>query len=91
MLGANMPFDELAAACKQAGCDGVVISMSMQTETPGLARDLREVVKKTNRPVFVGGEASAIYGDTITDAGAVVIGADIAGGIRRLLAALGGA
>jgi DNA-binding transcriptional MerR regulator len=91
MLGANMPFDELAAACKRAGCDGVVISMSMQTETPGLERDLREIVKKTNRPVFVGGEASAIYADAITGAGAIAMGADISGGIRRLLAALGGA
>jgi MerR family transcriptional regulator, light-induced transcriptional regulator len=91
MLGANMPFDELAAACKRAGCDGVVISMSMQTETAGLERDLREIVKKTNRPVFVGGEASAIYADAITGAGAIVMGADISGGIRRLLAALGGA
>jgi MerR family transcriptional regulator, light-induced transcriptional regulator len=91
MLGANMPFDELAAACKRAECDGLVISMSMQTQTPGLECDLREVVKKTDRPVFVGGEASAIYGDAITAAGAIVLGADISGGIRRLLAALGGA
>jgi DNA-binding transcriptional MerR regulator len=91
MLGANMPFDELAAACKRAGCDGVVISMSMQTETPNLERDLREIVKKTNRPVFVGGEATAIYGDAITGAGAIVVGADISGGIHRLLAELGGA
>jgi MerR family transcriptional regulator, light-induced transcriptional regulator len=91
MLGANMPFDELAAACKRAGCDGIVISMSMQTEAPGLEHDLRDIVKKTNRPVFVGGEASAIYADVITGAGAIVMGADISGGIRRLLAALGGA
>jgi DNA-binding transcriptional MerR regulator len=91
MLGANMPFDELAAACKRAGCDGIVISMSMQAEKPGLQRDLREVVEKINRPVFVGGEASAIYGDAITDAGAIVMGADISGGIRQLLATLGAA
>jgi MerR family transcriptional regulator, light-induced transcriptional regulator len=91
VLGANTPFDELAPACKRAGCDGIVISMSMPTQTPGLERDLREVVKKTNRPVFVGGEASAIYGHAITGAGAIVMGADISAGIRRLLAALGGA
>jgi MerR family transcriptional regulator, light-induced transcriptional regulator len=91
MLGANMPFDELAAACKRAGCDGIVISMSMQTETEGLERDLGEVVKQVNRPVFVGGEASAICADAITGAGAIVMGADISAGIRRLLAAFGGA
>lgn len=91
MLGANMPFDELAAACKQAGCDGIVISMAMQTETPSLERELREVVKKANRPVFVGGEACAASGDAIAGAGAIAIGADIASGIRRLLATLGGA
>jgi MerR family transcriptional regulator, light-induced transcriptional regulator len=89
LLGADTPFPELADACKRAGCDGIVISMSMQTEPPGLERDLREVVRRASRPVFVGGEASALFGDAITGAGAIVIGADISGGIRRLLATLG--
>jgi len=88
VLGANTPFGELAAACKRAGCDGIVISMSMQAEAAGLERDLREVVRETNRPVFVGGEASALHGDAIAGAGAIVIGADIGGGVRRLLATL---
>lgn len=91
MLGANVPFDELPSACKRAGCDGIVISMSMQFETASLQRDLREVLKKAQRPVFVGGEASAVNGDAIAAAGAIAIGADIAAGIRRLLATLGGA
>jgi MerR family transcriptional regulator, light-induced transcriptional regulator len=89
MLGANMPFFELAAACTQARCDGIVISMSVQTETPGLERDLREVVKSARGPVFVGGGASASHGDAITGAGGIPVGADIADGIRRLLATLG--
>jgi hypothetical protein len=89
VLGADMPFHELADACKRAGCDGIVISMSMQTEPPGLERDLREVVTKAGRPVFVGGEAAARFSDAITGAGAIVIGADISGGVRRLLATLG--
>jgi MerR family transcriptional regulator, light-induced transcriptional regulator len=88
VLGANTPFDELAPACRRARCDGIVISMSMQTEAAGLERDLREVVRETNRPVFVGGEASALHGDAIAGAGAIVIGADIGGGVRRLLATL---
>lgn len=91
MLGANMPFAELASACKRARCDGIVIAMSMRIEHPGLEHELREVVKQANGPVFVGGEASAIHGDAIARAGAIVIGADISGGIRRLLATLGGA
>jgi MerR family transcriptional regulator, light-induced transcriptional regulator len=91
MLGADMPFDELAAACKRAGCDGIVISMAMPPGIPSLERELREVVKKANRPVFVGGEASAANGDAIVGAGAIVIGADISSGIRRLLATLGAA
>jgi hypothetical protein len=89
VLGANMPFPELADACKRAGCDGIVISMSMRTELPGLEHDLREVVRKAGRPVFVGGEAAALFSDAITGAGAVVIGPDISGGIRRVLATLG--
>ncbi len=88
VLGANMPFGELAPACKRAGCDGIVISMSLQTEAASLERDLREVVKETNRPVFVGGEASALHGDAIAGAGAIVMGADIGSGVRQLLATL---
>ncbi len=91
VLGADMPFMELADACKRAGCDGIVISMSMQIEASALERELAEVVRRANRPVFVGGEGSASNGDAITGAGAIAIGADITGGIRRLLATLGGA
>jgi DNA-binding transcriptional MerR regulator len=91
LLGANMPFAELPAACAQARCDGIVISMSLQSEPQGLEHELREVARKARRPVFVGGGASALHGDAIAAAGAIALGADITGGVGRLRDTLAGA
>lgn len=90
LLGADMPVDELAAACVRARCDGVVISMSLQPHGTWLEEELPQLVARLGRPVFVGGRASAAHGDAIARAAAVALGADISNGLRRVLADLRG-
>jgi len=88
VLGADMPIDELAWVCGRARCDGIAISMSMEPDGDWLEQDLPGLVAKVRKPVFVGGRASVAYSDAIARAKAVTIGADISGGLRRILSVL---
>jgi MerR family transcriptional regulator, light-induced transcriptional regulator len=88
LLGADMPMEELAAACTRARCDGIAISMSMKARGAWLEHELPQLVAKLGKPVFVGGRASAAHSDAIARAKAVAIGADISNGLRQIFSVL---
>jgi DNA-binding transcriptional MerR regulator/methylmalonyl-CoA mutase cobalamin-binding subunit len=84
VLGANMPLEELPAAARQARCDAVVLSGSMQPEPELLTLRLPRVVADAHVPIIVGGAASVRCHDAIQWAGAAPVGEDLTQGIRRI-------
>jgi MerR family transcriptional regulator, light-induced transcriptional regulator len=91
LLGANAPLEDLPTACRRAVCDAIVVSSSCEPAGASFFESLESLVRRANRPVFVGGAGSVRHRDQIAAAGAVALGADIAIGVRRLVAALTGA
>jgi DNA-binding transcriptional MerR regulator/methylmalonyl-CoA mutase cobalamin-binding subunit len=87
-LGANTPLKELAPAALRSGSRAIVVSSSVDPEPGMLKQDLPELVAQARIPVFVGGHTSVRHRDAVVAAGATPLGADIAAGIRLLLAVL---
>lgn len=88
LLGADMPLQELPSACARASCDGIAISTSTGLDQSWLADGLPQMVTRSHKPVFVGGQASAAQGDAIARAAAIAIGGDITRGLRRVRSVL---
>jgi len=88
LLGANMPLEEIPAATRQARCDGVVLSGSLDPSPELLAVQLPHVVAESTVPIIVGGSASVRCHDMIRAAGAEPVGDDLEKGIRRIEALL---
>ncbi len=88
LLGANMPLEEIPAAARQARCDGVVLSGSLDPSPELLAVQLPRVVAESTVPIIVGGSASVRCHDMIRAAGAEPVGDDLEKGIRRIEALL---
>lgn len=88
LLGANMPLEEIPAATRQARCDGVVLSGSLDPSPELLAVQLPRVVAESTVPIIVGGSASVRCHDMIRAAGAEPVGDDLEKGIRRIEALL---
>jgi DNA-binding transcriptional MerR regulator len=85
LLGADMPFEEIAVAQRRAQCDGVVISSSMDP-APGLfERSLPKLVRQAGVPVFVGGTTATRHRAAISAAGAIALGNDVENGVRLIL------
>jgi DNA-binding transcriptional MerR regulator len=83
ILGADTPLAEVAHAQRRAGCAAILLSGSGD---PGLAllADLRALVEASRVAVLVGGRTAAAHGAAIEATGAVSLGSDVAGALRRL-------
>ena len=90
LLGSNMPLEEIPAAVRQADCEAVVLSGSLNPDSEMLALTLPRVVAQTPVPVIVGGAASNHCRDAIQSAGAAAVGDSLEQGIDRIEAILKG-
>ena len=88
LLGADTPLADMAIAAHRSGCDGIVISSSVDPPSGVLERDLPDLVSSVAATVFVGGATSARFRQSITAAGAIPLGADLEDGVRLLAATL---
>ncbi len=84
LLGANVPFPEVAAAAHRTRCDVVVISNAIDSASPDFYSQLKELVDAAKRPVYVGGHAVPAREKEIHAAGAVPLGVSIPSAVRRL-------
>lgn len=84
LLGANLPLTEIPAAARQAGCDGIVLSGSVEPSAGVLAAELGDLTGKTDLPVLVGGPVSVSRCDAILASGADPLGTDLDRGLKRL-------
>jgi cobalamin-dependent methionine synthase I len=83
-LGANMPLEELAVVASRTDCDAIVLSGAIEPSAGTLTRNLPQLVKAVDIPVFVGGPASVFACDEINKTGAEALGQDMEHGLRRL-------
>src|SRR4029079_7619091 len=90
VLGADTPFEEIAIAARRGGCDGVVVSHSVDPAPGTLEKRLAALVREARVPLFVGGAAAIRHRLAITAAGAVPLGSDIETSVRLVIAALAG-
>ena len=84
ILGADTPFDEVAAAQARARCDAIVISCSVDPPAGVLQRELRSLVRKCAVPVFVGGGAATRQRALVVAAGAIPLGTEVDDGVRMM-------
>jgi len=84
MLGADMPVAQLAPAARHARAAAIVLSSTVSPDAAALARDLRDLVRDVELPVFVGGRASVGLRDAIVAAGAHPLGDDIDAALTQL-------
>jgi DNA-binding transcriptional MerR regulator/methylmalonyl-CoA mutase cobalamin-binding subunit len=86
LLGANVPFRDMAAAAHRAQCDAVVISNAIQRTAPEFYAGLTDLAEAAGRPVYLGGSAVAACEKEIEAAGAVPLATSIEAAVRRLAA-----
>jgi DNA-binding transcriptional MerR regulator/methylmalonyl-CoA mutase cobalamin-binding subunit len=84
LLGANLPLQEIPAAARQARCDAIVLSGSVEPSAEVLAADLGRLTGEADLPVLVGGPVSVCRCDAILAAGADPLGIDLDRAIKRL-------
>ncbi len=87
-LGANLPLEEIAGAARQADCDAVILSGSMEPAPELLALRLPRMVAGAGVPVIVGGSVSVRCEEAVRVAGAEPVGDDLERGIARIEALL---
>lgn len=88
VLGADTPFEEIAIAARRSGCDGVVVSHSVEPGPGTLDKRLAALVREARVPVFVGGAMGPKHRDAISAAGAIPLGSEIEHGVRLVLSTL---
>jgi DNA-binding transcriptional MerR regulator/methylmalonyl-CoA mutase cobalamin-binding subunit len=88
LLGANVPFRDVAAATHRAQCDAVVISNAIHRSAPEFYAELADLVEAAGRPIYLGGRAVAACAKEIEAAGAVPLPISIESAVRRLAADL---
>jgi DNA-binding transcriptional MerR regulator/methylmalonyl-CoA mutase cobalamin-binding subunit len=84
LLGANVPFAEIAAAAHGTRCNAIVISSTMDHGAREFFADLSALVSATKRPVFVGGNIASVRETEIQAAGAVPLAACFDSALRRV-------
>lgn len=84
VLGTNIPLAQIPPVLERCHCDGIVLACSSQPETNTLERDLVNLVKGTNLPVFVGGKVTLSHEDKIKQAGAISLDDNIIHGLRLI-------
>ena len=89
LLGANVPFPEMAAAAHRAQCDAVVISNAIERSSDEFYSQLTALPKAAKRPVYLGGNAVAARAKEIQAAGAIPLTMSIESAVRRLASDIG--
>jgi DNA-binding transcriptional MerR regulator/methylmalonyl-CoA mutase cobalamin-binding subunit len=84
LLGANVPFPEIAAAARRTLCDAVVISNAIERSSAEFYSQLADLVEAASRPVYLGGNAVAARAKEIQASGAVPLTMSMQSAVLRL-------
>lgn len=77
LLGADMPVEQIAEVIDRTNGDGVVLSGSVLADADLLQRQLHQLTRDTQVPVWVGGTTAEKLRTEIEAAGAMAVGADL--------------
>ncbi|HEX7270930.1 MAG TPA: MerR family transcriptional regulator [Casimicrobiaceae bacterium] len=88
VLGADTPLAEITHARWRSGCDGVVLSMSIEPAAGFSERDVSALAREAGVPVFVGGATAVRHRRAIAAAGAVALGVVLEDAVRLIRATL---
>jgi len=84
LLGANTPLTALPGVVEQTACHAVVLSGSQRTCSTLVEKELPEFVKQIQTPVFIGGQVTACYAQTLEASGAIALGGDFGLALRAI-------
>ena len=84
LLGADMPLQDIPPVTQQIAIDAVVLSGTLPPESGVISRQLPELVRRVQVPVFVGGQVAASHATDLKTAGAIPVGADLVTGLHQL-------
>jgi len=83
-LGADTPLMELVEPSQRASVDAILLSGSIDPVGKVLEKDLPQLARTVNIPIFIGGQTAVRFRDEIVAAGAIPLGTDISQAIRRI-------
>jgi len=74
-LGPNLPAEDIVAAAKERGANGIALSIVYPVNDPYLSTELRKMYNLTNGkiPLIIGGRSAASYGKIIKEIDAILI------------------
>jgi len=84
MLGADMPLEQLPHVVQNTRVDAVVLSSSVEPLAGTLGSALPKLVKTISVPVFMGGQTSVRYRDSIERAGVHALGTELIVGLELM-------
>ena len=83
-LGADMPLEELPAACRKTGCQAIILSGLLLPEFETLEKRIPALTAGTEVPVFLGGRASVETYDQLKRANVIALGTNVSKALDRL-------
>lgn len=89
LLGSDIPLPALAAAHRQAQSDALVISSSVGTVPWIYDGDLAALVRRAEKPVFVGGATAVVHRKAVIQAGAIPLGTEARDALGIIVTNLG--
>lgn len=84
LLGADMPIEQLSEVVHRSNSNGIVLSSSMNMDAEKLHTQLKQLVIRSQVPVWVGGMTSEYQRESIESAGALALGQDLLVGLRLI-------
>ena len=84
LLGSDMPLGQLAEVADRSNSDGIVLSGSIETDPLQLHSKLKQLVRDSKVPVWVGGKTSEKHREEIESSGAYSIGHDLIVGLHAI-------
>ena len=88
LLGPNTPLPELPPVVERVAIQAIVLSGSAGIAATVVEQELPILCQKVAMPIFVGGQISCCYPETITAAGAIPLGDDLNLALRGIDATL---
>ena len=84
LLGADMPIEQLAEVVHRSNSNGVVLSGSIDIDTEKLTQQVKQLIKDSGVPVWIGGKTSEKLKAEIESVGATAIGHDLIVGLHMI-------
>ena len=83
-LGANTPLQQIPGVVDKKPCNAVIFSSSAKPARGVINKELPDLMKHIELPVFVGGKAAVSHQQQLEQHGIICLGENIASGLQRV-------